>query len=329
MRRYFLCLVAPTALVFAAIFLLLVVGANVAVQGNYWESEGLRRKLALADREGPKIVVVAGSNAYFGINASTFAESTGRNAVNLAMQGAVPFEFYAALIEHHLSPGDIVLLPLEYAYYGDVHQTIQARVKTIEASLALSLMPSYFLKRPPAQSLELLRYLSFARLWEGVMERFEPGRNYRVGVFNEWGDNTADYGRPDTKAHLQNALREELSRGLTSFDRNSLRVRELERFASWARLHKVRIVAALPNTINAPPFHGSSLDALRRQIVEFWSSQRVPVLEAGATIPDSLVLDTPYHPTLAGARWRTALLVQEFCAVENICVATAKRQSGG
>lgn len=319
--RYFLWLAAPLVVALVALATLLAMSAGMPVKGNYWETEGFRRKLALVEKTHPKILIVAGSNAYFGVNAQAFAKATSRNAVNLAMQGALPFDFYAALLRDVLKPGDIVLLPLEYAYYGAVHPIIRDRVAFLEASVALSMRPSYLLTLPVGHWLNFLRALSLKRLWEGAMERMRPPaeRQYRVGVTDAWGDNVADYWTPESHLHLGNAVREEASRGLTKFDADSPSVRSIVRFVEWARRHDVTVVAALPNTYEKPPFAGPGLAELRRRIAGFWEQLRVPLLTAGATIGPAHVLDTPYHPTLEGARVRTAALLTDFCRIVKGC----------
>jgi hypothetical protein len=301
--------------------MLLAAAAGMPVKGNYWETEGFRRKLALIEDGRPKLLVVAGSNAYFGVNAQAFARATGRNGVNLAMQGALPFDFYAALLRDVLKPGDIVILPLEYAYYGMVHPIIRDRVAFLEASVALSMRPSYLFTRPFGDWVNFVRTLSLKRLWEGAMERLRPAaeRQYRVGTVDAWGDNIADYWTPESRLHLRNAVREEASRGLTAFDAASPSVRSVVRFVEWARRHDVTVVAALPNTFEEPPFAGPELAELRRRIAGFWRQLDVPLLTAAATISPELVLDTPYHPTLEGARIRTAALLAEFCRVVKVC----------
>jgi hypothetical protein len=321
-RRYFAALALPVALAWLAIAALIALNVNVVIQPVYWETVGFDRKLAGTKRPGPKIVVAAGSNAYFGIKAGLLAAATGRNAVNLAMQGALPFRFYAGLLEEHLKPGDIVLLPLEYAYYGDVHPSIRARVKTIEVSLSLAYRPKHLLDLPLDEALGLLRYLTFQRLWEGIQERFKPAeaRKYRAGIVDQWGDNTVNYQTPASHLHLRNAIAEEASRGLTRFDETSDRVKSLATFVAWARRHDVTVIAALPNTLDAPPFSGPELQILRDEIVRFWEAMGVPVLRGGATLPADQILDTPYHPTLEGARRRTELLVDEFCRRHPICL---------
>ncbi len=325
MARYFLWLAMPLAAALVMLAMLLVASAGMPVKGNYWETEGFRRKLALVEASRAKILVVAGSNAYFGVKAEAFAKATGRNAVNLAMQGALPFDFYAALMREILKPGDVVVLPLEYAYYGLVHPSILDRVAFLEASVALSMKPSYLLTRPVGDWVNFVRNLSLPRLWEGAKERLRSPaeRQYRVGAFDDWGDNVADYWTPESHLHLRNAVREEASRGLTRFDPASPSVRSIRGFVEWARRHDVTVIAALPNTFEAPPFAGPDLAELRRRIAGFWGELGVPLLTMGATISSEHVLDTPYHPTLEGARVRTAALLAEFCRVVDACKAAA------
>lgn len=156
------------------------------------------------------------------------------------------------------------------------------------------------------------------------MERLRPPheRQYRVGVIDAWGDNVADYLTPESPAHLRFNVREEASRGLTKFDADSRSVRSIVLFVDWARRHDVTVVAALPNTLDEAPFAGPELVELRRRIAGFWKQERVPLLSVGATIGLEHILDTPYHPSLQGARVRTRLLLEEFCRVVAACTAT-------
>lgn len=326
MIRYFVALAVPVAVVWTGIAALIALNLGVVVPDVYWETTGFDRKLAATRRSGPKIVVVAGSNAYFGIKAGMLAAATGRNAANLAMQGAIPFRFYVTLLEKHLEPGDIVLLPLEYAYYGNVHPSILARVKALEVSLALAYRPEHLLEMPLDEALGLLRFLTFQRLWEGLQERVKPpeARKYRAGKVDAWGDNIGDYRAPDSHHHLRNALAEEAGRGLTRFNKTSDRVKSLEKFVAWAQRHDVTVMAVLPNTLDAPPFSGPQLQVLRDEIFRFWDAMGVPVIQAGATLPADQMLDTPYHPTLEGARRRTELLLDEFCIRHPVCLGEGR-----
>lgn len=322
MIRYFVALALPVVVVWSGIVTLIALNLGVVVPAVHWEADGFRHKLPGTERPGPKIVIAAGSNAYFGLQAKQLAAATGRNAVNLGMQGALPFRFYAGLLEKHLKPGDIVLLPLEYGYYGNIPPSIRARVKIVEVSLSLGFRPEHLLDLPLDEALGLLRYLTFQRLWEGLQEHFKPAetRKYRAGIVDQWGDNVADLRAPDTHLHLRNAIAQEVGFGLTRFDETSASVKSVEKFVAWARRHDVTVIAALPNTLEAPPFSGPGLQALKDQIVRFWQSMGIVVLEAGATVPADLILDTPYHPTLDGARQRTELLVSELCERLPICL---------
>ena len=76
--------------------------------------------------------------------------------------------------------------------------------------------------------------------------------------------------------------------------------------------------------------HPKLVQALKDQVVRFWQSMGIVVLEAGATVPADQILDTPYHPTLEGARQRTELLVSELCERLPICLhgkATTSRSA--
>jgi hypothetical protein len=326
MRRYFYLFAVPFAAALVTLSALLVLNLRVTVQSNYWETESYKRKLALVPIDGQKLVVVAGSNAYFGIQAGALEKSTGIRAINLAVQGALSFDFMTALIKNLLVTGDIVLLPLEYTFYSETHHAIRDRTNTLQASVAWSLYPAYLWSLPATEWLSFIRHLSYGRLWEGVRSRLDPPRDisvYRVEGLNEWGDNTIDYRNAATRTLLDYNVHEEQARGLPQFDPDSRRLRDIERFIAWAKNHGVMLLAAFPNTMDVPPFRGPQLASLREDIQRFWAGHRVAFVDdpAAATVSPEMILDTPYHPTLEGSQLRTARLIRRLCATIPICHA--------
>lgn len=68
----------------------------------------------LTDR---KIIILSGSNALFGIDASVIERATGLPVLNLATHAGLDLEFHLFKLKQHMNEGDVVVMPLEYTYY--------------------------------------------------------------------------------------------------------------------------------------------------------------------------------------------------------------------
>ena len=83
---------------------------------NQWITQSYAKKIAVARSiEGPKIVVVGGSAALFGIDSGRLEAALGRRAVNLGVTAGIGPHAIAAYADSVIGRGDLVLMPLEYA----------------------------------------------------------------------------------------------------------------------------------------------------------------------------------------------------------------------
>lgn len=87
---------------------------------NLWVEGAYAQKLAQAEAiRQPKLVVVAGSNAMFGIHSPTLAQALGRPVINLGVNAGILSPYLLIYARQAVKPGDWVLLPLEYPLYHD------------------------------------------------------------------------------------------------------------------------------------------------------------------------------------------------------------------
>ena len=70
----------------------------------------------LVNTESPKIVIVGGSNACFGIDNKMLSEKTGYPVVNLALHAGFGALFNTEISKANIMPGDIVLVAYEYGW---------------------------------------------------------------------------------------------------------------------------------------------------------------------------------------------------------------------
>ncbi|MGO6879484.1 hypothetical protein ACC734_16845 [Rhizobium ruizarguesonis] len=111
-----------------------LVGAMLVVGAQYWlwrNSLGSYNHLAsywiqdlytlkgqvAANTTSPKILIMSGSNAMFGIDSRLLASIIGKPVVNMATHGGLSFDFLTKQVLPHVKGGDIVVVPLEFEYY--------------------------------------------------------------------------------------------------------------------------------------------------------------------------------------------------------------------
>ncbi len=66
----------------------------------------------------PKLLVIGGSNSLFGFDSYTLESLMGRPVVNLSGHAGLPLNFHIRMALKYAKPDDIVLMPLEFAYYA-------------------------------------------------------------------------------------------------------------------------------------------------------------------------------------------------------------------
>jgi hypothetical protein len=124
-RQFGLGLLAAVALALASWVLLLAGQLGRPHPDNLWVEQAYKLKVGAARQrqQSPRILVVAGSGAMFGIDSAQLAAAWGMPAINLGVNAGIGPYF---LIDHALpllGPGDIIIAPLEYPLYtfdGDI-----------------------------------------------------------------------------------------------------------------------------------------------------------------------------------------------------------------
>ncbi|HCR97950.1 MULTISPECIES: hypothetical protein [Halomonas] len=164
---------------------------------NQWINEAIAYKTQLAHAlSSPKIVVVAGSGAMFGIDSGTLETAYGRPAVNLGVNAGISLPAILHNAIPAIGPGDLVLLPLEYPLYN--------REESVSSSLIhwANSHPETFIQLPLKRALDVFIHTSFTRILEGyrgVPAGFSISGDYGVHNLDSRGD----------QQHTARALREE------------------------------------------------------------------------------------------------------------------------
>lgn len=158
---------------------------------NRWIEGAITYKQQLAQEQpSPKIVVLAGSAAMFGVSSRYLEESYGRPAVNLGVNAGISLPAILHSIEPVIQPGDLVLLPLEYPLYNKEESVSSSLIHWANSH------PITFLQLPLKRALEVFAKTSLTRILEGyrgIPDGFSVSGDYGAHNLDERGDqlNTA------------------------------------------------------------------------------------------------------------------------------------------
>lgn len=117
--RYLLGMAATTALLGGLYTLMFLYQLGAPVTAAYWVNDVKVAKLHIAGRlKQKKLVVLGGSSALFSVDSRRLEEATGLPTVNLAIHAGLWLPYVFDYAKPVLAPGDVVVLMLEYTYYG-------------------------------------------------------------------------------------------------------------------------------------------------------------------------------------------------------------------
>ncbi|MET0552369.1 MAG: hypothetical protein ABW221_04990 [Vicinamibacteria bacterium] len=292
-----------------AIFLALQAAVFLAVDAAYMRYVGrehylasLRDKTArLAEVRPPRILLVGGSNAAFGVNSAALERSSGRPVVNLGLNAGLGRDFILAQASAAVQPGDLVVLMPEYDFLAPY-----ALVDAPTLLLVMRLAPETVRFVPLSAVPQLLDHglgtVTVRLRALGAVVRGQPWRDplYYRQAFDARGDMTAHLALPPAGAGGKHG-------GVWLAQTAGPACRRLSDFARDAHARGARVV------IVPPPIPGDDAVRQAEAIAALWErvdrETGIPVLGARKIYDRSLFLDTAYHLAASGREQRTRHLV--------------------
>lgn len=93
---------------------------TVATPSSRWVFDAYQHKIAAANKaNGARVLVVAGSNAMFGIDSAQLEAYWRRPVINLAVNAGLGLPYILDVSRRVARAGDVILMPMEYALYLD------------------------------------------------------------------------------------------------------------------------------------------------------------------------------------------------------------------
>jgi hypothetical protein len=246
-----------------------------------------------ASIEGPKLVVIAGSNGPYSHRCEVIEPLLGIACVNAGVAVGIGLDYLFARWKPLLRPGDIVYLPLEEAQYTRTYAATSvgpdaAIMFRHDRETLSDLSPERWLGAafsfgPRAALMSLIETAL-------VRSGFDDPREAAVGSTNAWGDHighTAVLGMVNAERLATMMPYHDTATGIASGDGTAM-VRD---FIVWAPAHGVRVIGGLPAGFADSPVPEATRAAIR-----------VVFTEAGACFidlrdryPRSAFFDTPDH----------------------------------
>ena len=277
-----------------------------------------------AHTPGPRLLIVAGSSALFGINAQLIQQQTGFSTVNLGTHAGLALDYRFFRIRKVCRPGDTILLALEYESYLDRF----AQSSELSDDYILGRDPEYFHGMSFLSKIEMATRIPFARLQKGWKNRRFPPRTTphpdNLSVYSpitpgivcidDNGDEVFNTkaARPSPQRPNMSIVNDSLTVGPRSESTPGFQI--VSDFVRWAQAHQITVLTTFPAMIDQREYHGPGTQRAIQMITHFYEVRHVPVIGSAdeALLPSDQFFDTVYHMTHEAALARTERLIPEL-----------------
>lgn len=291
----------------------LILQSGRPTASSQWIADVYAMKTAAAKKiDRPKIVIVAGSNALFGIDSKMLERAFNRPVVNHGVNAGLLLPYVLLKSREALRPGDIVIMPLEYHFY-----TYDGVPNVQMIDQIFSRDPAFFWELDWDEQLRMVWMMSLERMAEGYLAR--GGERAMCGPYG-WqnidsrGDQTHNSAAEAIPwGYDWENLARELPRRYGADADNTRGWRWLERYVAWAKARGVRLILT-PPTMMADPSYRS--DPSERRFYE-GLPRRVEALGVPFVgnpydfmYPREYYFNTDYHLTDTGRARHTQKLIE-------------------
>jgi hypothetical protein len=244
MSRFFIGLIVAFLLCSVAWVTGIQQQRDVPTAMSRWVFDAYQLKTRAAQTTtGQRILILAGSNALFGIDSGLLESTWQRPVVNLSLNAGLGLPYILDFSRHVARAGDIVLLPIEYGLYLD---NGSPRTQFIDYVLARD--PAYLDRMETIDRMHFMAKLSPERWIHGLRRLPDhpvDSGTYGIHHMDRRGDqtHTALDGRTSAETQdLQTAARKIHNYGFRALNESgSWKI--LENYSRWAKEHHICLLA--------------------------------------------------------------------------------------
>jgi hypothetical protein len=228
-----------------------------------WVFDAYQLKLQAAEQiTVPKVLVVAGSNAMFGIDSKQLSEYWQRPTINMAVNAGLGLDYILAQAQKVARRGDILVLPLEYALYLDngeansqIIDYVIGRDSAYWNSLTYGQRTQYIVGMAPERWIQGLRKPADSPVTSGT---------YGAHHLNTVGDQTFS-GREHQQEHDRAAIAVAASpKKAWTYGERALQEKgawdKLRQFAEWSRENQICLIAVPTALLFQDSYRRSSVE---------------------------------------------------------------------
>ena len=227
---------------------------------SQWIADAYNYKTKIAQNsKSKKLVIVAGSNALFGIDSSMLEETYHIPTVNFGVNAGLLLPYVLLKSKTVLKKGDIVLMPLEYHFYVyDGTPNIQM------IDQIWSRDPSFFWQLSFTEQIKMLWMTPLLRVVEGFLAKGgEPTMMGPYGFQNldSHGDQTHT-SQEEAKQwkYDWDALKKDLPRKYGVDAKNKEGWNWLKDYVSWAKEEGICLIVMPPTMMYLPYYKDNSIE---------------------------------------------------------------------
>ena len=292
------------------IFLLAVfyqIGAPTESSRWIYEIHQIKSSIAKSIKT-PKLVIVSGSNAHFGISCKMIYTETGVPCVNGGTHAGLGIDYILSQARLWLKPGDLVLLPLEYELYQD-----WGIPNYISIDYTFSREPKYLFSIDLLSKIRFIFGISLTRLQEGILGKLKAPQPLTIGyqseTLNEYGDETRNTQAKMTEKEHQ--IVNTLKPIKTVNEPSSYAREKIINFIDWCKVNEIKVIATWSSTVWFDIFRELTQQCFFKKIEQFYANLQIPLLGKPEDFmyDKSMFYDTSYHLNDRGVRYRTQQII--------------------
>ncbi len=284
---------------------------------SQWIFDAYNKKEQTAKKiKGKKVIVVAGSNALFGIDSKILSSYFKLPVVNDGVNAGIYLPLILEISKRIINKGDIVLAPLEPNMYSYNHKV---GVQVIDYLFARK--PLFFWDLSFKEQFYILWHIEFERIWKGY--NYRGGSPLTAGFYGAFNiDQNGDQINTSLKFKNQGMFKD-LERHHKNpehygaeFSTEALGWDYLEKFVSWCNKRDVKVIFVPATLMKHPSYFNDPIEK------EFYDKKIIDeVKKRGWTFigkphnymyDSSFYFNTNFHLTQKGKIMRTRQLIKDL-----------------
>lgn len=269
----------------------------------------------LKELASPKVVIIGGSNATFGIDSEALEQALCMPVVNMAIHAGLNYRFMVNEVKNRLGKGDLVLVSLEYYNYSGTYIVHDIHYQTVDLYAPALKFIGWQHWPKAVMEVAVMRLQATWRTWSGSYWPMEE-QVYRADGFNDRGDIVSHIGLgqdpsklPFEPAGFEGSVSRDFRRA----------ARDLEHHAEVAG---ARILYCWP-ALARSAYPGDTVPLTITAAMKDLGSRMIGSA-SDYILPDSSFLDTPYHLRPPGRDHRTHVLIRDLCEADPSLCCTAQ-----